>query len=52
LRWSDFDPAGGTVAVCSKVLRQAGKGLFRVDETKRAATPATSAGSGAKRATS
>jgi hypothetical protein len=36
----------------AKVVRQSGKGLFRVDETKRAATPTTSPGSGAKRAAS
>jgi integrase len=39
LRWSDFDPAAGTVAVCGKVVRQSGKGLFRVDETKREPRP-------------
>jgi integrase len=37
LRWSDFDATAGTVAVCGKVVRQSGKGLFRVDETKTAA---------------
>ncbi|MCW2650877.1 MAG: site-specific tyrosine recombinase XerC [Mycobacterium sp.] len=37
LRWSDFDPAAGTIAVCGKVVRQSGKGLFGVDETKTAA---------------
>ena len=37
LRWSDFDAEAGTVAVTGKVVRQSGKGLRRVDETKTAA---------------
>jgi integrase len=37
LRWSDFDAAAGTVAVTGKVVRQSGKGLHRIDETKTAA---------------
>jgi integrase len=37
LRWSDFDVAAGTIAVTGKVVRQRGKGLVRVDETKTAA---------------
>jgi integrase len=37
LRWSDFDAAAGTVAVTGKVVRESGKGLHRVDETKTAA---------------
>ena len=37
LRWCDFDAAAGTIAVTGKVVRETGKGLFRVDETKTAA---------------
>ncbi|MBV9638998.1 MAG: site-specific integrase [Mycobacteriaceae bacterium] len=37
LRWSDFDADAGTISVCGKVVRQRGKGLVRVDETKTAA---------------
>jgi integrase len=37
LRWSDFDEAAGTVTVAAKVVREAGKGLVRVDEAKTAA---------------
>jgi integrase len=37
LRWSDFDGKAGTVAVTGKVIRAAGKGLVRVEETKTAA---------------
>jgi integrase len=37
LRWSDFDATGATIAVTGKVVRERGKGLVRVDETKTAA---------------
>ncbi len=37
LRWSDFDENAGTLTVTGKVIRAAGKGLLRVDETKTAA---------------
>lgn len=37
LRWSDFDTDAGTIAVTSKVVRQRGIGLTRIDETKTAA---------------
>jgi integrase len=37
LRWTDFDAAAGTLAVSGKVIRIAGQGLVRVDETKSAA---------------
>jgi integrase len=37
LRWTDFDAAAGTITVCGKVVRQHGKGLLRVDDTKTAA---------------
>lgn len=37
LRWSNFDAAAGTITVAGKVVRQRGKGLVRVDETKTAA---------------
>ena len=37
LRWSDFDADAGTIAVTGKVVRERGKGLVRVDETKTAA---------------
>ena len=33
----DFDAAAGTVAVTGKVVRQSGKGLHRIEETKTAA---------------
>ena len=34
LRWRDFDEAAGTITVSGKVIRAAGKGLIRVDQTK------------------
>ena len=34
LRWTDFNAAAGTLIVCGKVVRQHGKGLVRIDETK------------------
>ena len=34
LRWRDFDEAAGTITVSGKVVRVAGKGLVRVDQTK------------------
>ena len=37
LRWVDFDETAGTLAVSGKVVRIAGEGLMRVDETKTAA---------------
>ena len=37
LRWSDYNEAAGTLAVCGKVVRVTGKGLVREDETKTAA---------------
>ena len=37
LRWADFDEKAGTLTVTDKVVRAAGKGLLRVDETKTAA---------------
>ena len=37
LRWSDFDENAATLTVTGKVVRAAGKGLLRVDETKTAA---------------
>jgi integrase len=37
LRWSDFDADAATIAVTGKVVRERGKGLVRVDETKTAA---------------
>lgn len=37
LRWVDFDKPAATVAVTGKVIRAAGKGLLRLDETKTAA---------------
>ncbi len=37
LRWTDFDDGAGTFAVSGKVIRETGKGLVRVDETKTAA---------------
>jgi len=35
--WSDFDRKAGTLKVTGKLVRQRGKGLVRVDETKSAA---------------
>lgn len=37
LRWRDFDAASGRISVTGKVVRVAGKGLVRFDETKSAA---------------
>jgi integrase len=37
LRWSDFDADAGTITVTGKVVRESGKGLVRIDETKTAA---------------
>jgi integrase len=37
LRWNDFDAGAGRLAVSGKVIRETGKGLVRVDETKTAA---------------
>jgi integrase len=37
LRWADYDAAAGTITVCGKVIRERGKGLVRIDETKTAA---------------
>ena len=37
LRWSDFDAEEATITVAGKVVRERGKGLVRVDETKTAA---------------
>ena len=37
LEWSDFDESAGTLTVTGKVIRAAGKGLMRIDETKTAA---------------
>ena len=37
LRWADFDEKAGTLTVTGKVVRAAGNGLLRVDETKTAA---------------
>lgn len=37
LRWLDFDNEAGTLTVSGKVIRVAGEGLKRVDETKSAA---------------
>jgi integrase len=34
LRWSDYSRRGRTITVSGKVIRAAGKGLLRVDETK------------------
>jgi integrase len=34
LRWSDFDEAAGTLTVSGKVVRVAGSGLERIDDTK------------------
>jgi integrase len=37
LRWTDLDAAASTITVCGKVVRQHGKGLLRIDDTKTAA---------------
>lgn len=37
LYWPDFDKAAATLTVTGKVVRAAGKGLLRLDETKTAA---------------
>ena len=37
LRWVDLDLEGGHLEVTGKVIRAAGKGLLRIDETKTAA---------------
>jgi integrase len=37
LRWSDFDADAATITVLGQVVRESGKGLIRVDETKTAA---------------
>jgi integrase len=37
LRWDDFDDGAGTITVTGKVVRVAGKGLMRIDETRTAA---------------
>jgi integrase len=37
LRWADYDEAAVTLTISGKVVRVAGKGLVRVDETKSAA---------------
>ncbi|MDH6245733.1 site-specific integrase [Mycobacterium sp. OTB74] len=37
LRWADYDAKAATVTIAGKVIRAAGKGLLRVDETKTAA---------------
>jgi integrase len=34
LRWSDYNRKNATIAVSGKVIRAAGKGLMRIDETK------------------
>jgi integrase len=34
LRWTDFDAAAGTLTVAGMVVRVAGKGLERIDDTK------------------
>jgi integrase len=34
LRWTDFDETAGTLTVTGKVVRVAGKGLQRIDDTK------------------
>ena len=36
LRWIDFDTDAGTITVTGKVIRETGKGLIRMDETKSA----------------
>jgi integrase len=40
LYWTDFDQTATMLTVTGKVIRAAGKGLMRVDETKTAAGPA------------
>ena len=35
LRWTDFDETTGTMTVAGKVVRAAGKGLQRTDDTKK-----------------
>jgi integrase len=37
LYWADFDESAATLAVGGKVIRAAGKGLLRIDDTKTAA---------------
>jgi integrase len=37
LYWTDFDDAAATLTITGKVVRAAGKGLLRIDETKTAA---------------
>lgn len=37
LEWANFDDAAATLTIAGKVIRAAGKGLIRVDETKTAA---------------
>jgi integrase len=37
LEWANFDDAAATLTITGKVIRAAGKGLIRVDETKTAA---------------
>lgn len=37
LQWADFDESAATLTVTGKVIRAAGKGLMRIDETKTAA---------------
>jgi integrase len=37
LRWTDFEETTGTMTVAGKVVRERGKGLIRIDETKTAA---------------
>jgi integrase len=37
LEWGNFDEAAATLTITGKVIRAAGKGLVRVDETKTAA---------------
>jgi integrase len=37
LQWSDFDERAATLTITGKVVRAAGKGLMRIDETKTAA---------------
>jgi integrase len=34
LRWIDFDADAGAIAITGKVIRETGKGLIRIDETK------------------
>ncbi len=37
LHWADFDESAATLTITGKVIRAAGKGLIRIDETKTAA---------------